>query len=86
MADSTALFSLDRTLSDRLDTLSRETGQSPEDIVREALELVADRHRLARRRERFARAAGIWKDRDDLPDFERMRREFDRTLPAGEPS
>jgi predicted nucleic acid-binding protein len=34
-----------------------------------------------RRLERIGR--GLWKDRQDLPDFEVLRREFDRTSGAG---
>ncbi len=30
------------------------------------------------RLEKFRQARGIWKDRNDLPDLQTMRREFDR--------
>lgn len=77
---------LSEAIEQQLQSLSQDTGRLPEDLLREGLELVAERHRLERRRERFARAAGMWKDRDDLPDFGAMRREFDRTWPSEEPS
>ena len=32
----------------------------------------------AARLEKFRQARGLWKDRDDLPDLQAMRREFDR--------
>lgn len=30
---------------------------------------------------RMRQGLGLWKDRDDLPDFEALRREFDREYP-----
>lgn len=79
---STTQSPLSDALVRQLQALSRDNGRPPEDLLREGLELVAERFRLERRRERLERAAGIWKDRDDLPDFEAMRREFDRPWPA----
>ncbi len=61
--------------------MSQATGKSPEKLLHEGLELRAERARLDRRRERFAHAFGIWRDRDDLPDFAALRRELDRTWP-----
>lgn len=61
--------------------MSQATGKSPEVLLQEGLELRAERARLDRRRERFARAFGMWKDRTDLPDFAALRRELDRTWP-----
>ena len=74
-------LTLDDAQTAAIQEMSRATGKSPEELLQEGLELRAERARLDRRRERFARAFGLWKDRDDLPDFAALRRELDRTWP-----
>ena len=63
---------------DALAVLSRATGKSRSELIREAIDrflvLPWEKHRDAV----LARAAGIWKNRKDLPDFRRLRRELDR--------
>ena len=46
----------------------------------DARERLVDReeHGLEDRRKLREQAAGMWRDRTDLPDFEALRREFDR--------
>ncbi len=61
-----------------LDRLSEERGVSKSSIVREAVDEYIAKFSAERRREVFDRVAGMWKDRDDLPDFEKMRKEWDR--------
>lgn len=61
-----------------LDRLSEERGVSKSSIVREAVDEYIAKFSAERRREVFERVAGMWKNRDDLPDFERMRKEWDR--------
>jgi hypothetical protein len=51
---------------------------SKSSIVREAVDEYLAKFSAERRREVFDRVAGMWKDRDDLPDFEEMRKEWDR--------
>ena len=43
--------------------LARQTGQKQSDLIRRAM---------------LEQAKGMWQDRDDLPDFRALRREFDR--------
>ena len=72
--------------SRRADELARETGKTPDQLVNEAFarfvtELEADEHqKFLAWREAAMRVAGIWADRDDLPDFDDIRRSMDRDV------
>lgn len=69
---------LTQTERDGLEAVARATGRTHSDLIREALDqwLAADR---AQRREAILDSAfGMWRDRDDLPDFEELRRSWDR--------
>ena len=60
-----------------LAVIGRAQGKSRSALVREAVvQLLAEFE--WRRNEAFAKTAGTWKDRKDLPDFRRLRREWDR--------
>jgi hypothetical protein len=63
----------------RLATLAARTGRSQSDLIREAIDRYivdpAGQDRLAMLRQ----ARGLWKDREDLPDFSALRAELDRT-------
>ncbi|MFB3893427.1 MAG: ribbon-helix-helix domain-containing protein [Phycisphaerae bacterium] len=61
-----------------LDVLAGETGKKRSELIREGIEKVIADSGRKRRRAAFAAAAGMWKDRDDLPDFAAMRAEADR--------
>lgn len=61
-----------------LDRLSQKRGVSKSSIVREAVDEYLAKHSEERRKEILERVAGIWKDRDDLPNFEKIRKEWDR--------
>ena len=60
--------------------VAAESGQTLSDVVRAAL----DEYLLRRRRQRkdfldaLGQAAGIWRNREDLPDFARARQETER--------
>jgi Arc/MetJ-type ribon-helix-helix transcriptional regulator len=54
------------------------TGIPAEEVVREAVEEFEAKFNLETRRQALQHARGIWKDRDDLPDFLRLREEWDR--------
>ena len=69
----------------KLEELSRLTGRTPSDLVNDAVERLpvddADEQRLFEEwRQAMLRVKGIWADRDDLPDFEEIRRSLDRDL------
>ena len=63
---------------DELATMAKSAGKKQSEIIREAIDRLiyesGSRHRELVLRE----AAGIWKDRTDLPDFKSIRAEWDR--------
>jgi len=69
---------------EKLDELSLKTGKSSDELVNEAIENLVlpvdldERQKFLAWREAAQRVAGIWKDRDDLPDFEELRKSWDR--------
>ena len=71
MKTSALTIRLDRELDERLDTLTRRTGRTRSDIVREALRrhlAVAQLDDLRRRIMPFAEAAGYLTDEDIFQD------------------
>ena len=63
---------------DGLKAAAQATGRDETELIHEALSqwLAADRD--ARRKAALEAAFGMWRDRDDLPDFEELRRSWDR--------
>jgi predicted transcriptional regulator len=61
-----------------LHNLARQTGQKQSELIRRAIDDFIDRHQPRDRQAALEQAWGIWKDRDDLPDFQALRGEFDR--------
>jgi Arc/MetJ-type ribon-helix-helix transcriptional regulator len=61
-----------------LGVLARATGKGLSELVREAVDLLNKQARADRRDAVLKRAAGLWKDRTDLPDFRALRRSRDR--------
>jgi predicted transcriptional regulator len=67
----------------KLEVFASQTGKSQDDLVNEAVERLdvispvpaADDWKAA-----WRQAAGMWQDRDDLPDFQDVRRSWDRTF------
>lgn len=69
--------------SQKLEVFASRTGKSQDDLVNEAveqLELPASTSPIDDWKAAIMQAAGMWKDRDDLPDFEEIRRSWDRDL------
>ena len=61
-----------------LAALSRATGRKQSELIREAIDRFL-RERSADCREKVLdEVAGIWRDRDDLLDFDALRRSWDR--------
>ena len=61
-----------------LGDIAERTGRSKSDLIREAVDGFIARHSVDTRRELLEAARGLWRDRDDLPDFATLRREWDR--------
>jgi len=60
-----------------LAAIAGRTGRKMSDLIREAVDGFIDQYQEGNRLELLRGARGMWKDRDDLPDFEALRREFD---------
>lgn len=63
---------------DELAALAKATGKKQSELIREALDRFLEQSSVNRRDVVLDRAAGLWKDRDDLPDFRALRDEWDR--------
>lgn len=62
----------------KLQALARRTGRKQSRLIREAIDRLLDDSGEVDRREALEKACGLWEDRDDLPNFERLRTEWDR--------
>lgn len=60
--------------------LAKETGSHQSSLIREAIDQFIEGKKLAKmkKKEALQSAAGIWADRDDLPNISSLRKEFDR--------
>jgi hypothetical protein len=58
--------------------LSSATGKAQSEIIREAIDHFVAQHGPSRRKAIIAQAAGMWKDRRDLPDPVALRKQWDR--------
>jgi len=65
-----------------LGVLSAATGKAQSALIREAIDLFVAQRSPARRKAILASAAGMWKDRQDMPDFNALRKQWDRDLPT----
>ena len=63
-----------------LNALSAETGKKQSELIREAIDEFIAKLSQSRRDMVLDRVAGIWKGRDDLPDFTELRKSWDRDL------
>jgi len=62
-----------------LATIAKSFGKKQSELIREAIDKLIDQTGKNRRELVLREAAGIWKDRTDLPDFKSIRAEWDRT-------
>ena len=63
---------------DELAAIARTAGKKQSELIREAVDCLIDQEGHGRREAVLHEAAGIWKDRTDLPDFKATRAEWDR--------
>ena len=61
-----------------LRTLSSSSGKKQSELIREAVDLLLNENGERRRDGILNEAAGIWRNRRDLPDFDESRRSWDR--------
>ena len=63
---------------DALNALAEATGKKQSELIREAVDRYIDLARGDSRDAILEGAAGMWRDRNDLPDFRAARRTWDR--------
>ena len=63
---------------EELAAIAKAEGKKQSELIREAIDRLIDQAGSNRREVVLREAVGIWKDRTDLPDFERTRAEWDR--------
>jgi len=61
-----------------LQEIPDRTGKSETDLIREAVDQFITRSQVSNRRDLLQKGRGIWKDRQDIPSLENLRREWDR--------
>ncbi len=61
-----------------LAVISKNTGKKQSVIIREAIDRLIEQAGQNQKKTALRKAAGIWKNRDDLPDFRAIRSEWDR--------
>jgi metal-responsive CopG/Arc/MetJ family transcriptional regulator len=61
-----------------LNALSVQMGKRQSEIIREAVDRFLARYSQSRRQQILDRVAGIWKYREDLPEIEELRKDWDR--------
>ena len=63
---------------DELAAIAKTAGKKQSELIREAVDRLIDQRSRSRRAAVLREAAGLWKNRKDLPDFKAMRAEWDR--------
>jgi len=63
---------------EELAAIAKIAGKKQSELIREAVDRLIDQAGHSRREAVLREAAGIWKDRTDLPDFKATRAEWDR--------
>jgi predicted transcriptional regulator len=63
-----------------LASLAGESGRSQSELIREAIDHFLDLRRASRQGAALERLAGMWRDREDLPDFDALRAGWDREV------
>jgi hypothetical protein len=58
--------------------IANNSGKKQSEIIREAIDRLIDQLGQNQKKSALQKAAGIWKNREDLPDFRAMRTEWDR--------
>lgn len=64
---------------DELAAIAGNAGRKQSELIREAVDRYIEVASLARREASLREAAGLWSERTDLPDYEAMRADWDRS-------
>ena len=63
-----------------LSRLSSQSGKNQSELIREAVDRMIAKLGQTRRQVVLSQTAGMWKDREDLPDADKLRKDWDREL------
>ena len=58
--------------------IANNLGKNQSEIIREAIDRLIEQSGKNQKKMALQKAAGIWKNRKDLPDFRAIRSEWDR--------
>jgi predicted DNA-binding protein len=75
---TTLQITLTDNASQALNQIAARTGKTTEELLHEAVERFLEESSQLERLRLLRQARGMWKDRDDLPSLEMLRRELDR--------
>jgi hypothetical protein len=67
-----------------LRNIAGRTGKTQSQLIREAVDHLIEQASTNSSTQIMEQAAGMWRDRADLPDFSALRQEADRISPAAE--
>ncbi|ABW68146.1 ribbon-helix-helix protein, CopG family [Desulfosudis oleivorans] len=62
----------------QLNAIAKVAGKNQSELIREAIDNLIGKTGGGHRASVLRQAAGIWKDRTDLPDFDALREEWNR--------
>ncbi|RJX28607.1 MAG: ribbon-helix-helix protein, CopG family [Desulfurivibrio sp.] len=62
-----------------LTTIAKSLGKKQSELIRDAIDRLIEQAGRGHREFVLRKVAGIWKDRTDLPDFDSIRAEWDRS-------
>ena len=74
----TTEITLTDTESRIIQDIGSHTGKTPNAVLHEAIQAFIIRETSPNRRNLLRQARGMWKNREDLPDIEALRREWNR--------
>lgn len=57
-----------------LNTISTETGKKQSELIRQAIDQFIPKFQNHNRLSLLRKAKGMWKNRKDIPDFEKLRK------------
>ena len=64
---------------DELAAIAGHTGKGQSELIREAIDRYIEATSFDRREASLREAAGLWRERTDLPDYEALRSDWDRS-------
>ncbi len=63
---------------EQLSRIAKAEGKKQSELIRQAVDNLIEQAGPGRRKSILNKAAGLWKNRTDLPDFDNMRNDWDR--------